>query len=425
VSETFGRPPTTKGAFASLERSLEGTIASLARASGTAESRALLIEARRLRSIVVNWYSIPPSAHVHAEMLERVVHLSTAAGTAPPQREVYPEIEAHEADKVEAEELRYEASREEGNSYSWSEPETTRAPGRTETVRMPVVRPMSQGYTSKAPPTEPIVIEGEPIEPRVVQRAESHRGGPNVIVVDAEIVTDLGEAPADDAPTRARPSPFRRTETRVTQCPPAASIDGRLTLLADPYSERADAYRGLMRKLTQSGVRVLAVTSAEHGEGKTSCAANLALAMRESARGRVLLIEADARAPALARLFDFAPPACLHEQLEGRSESAPWDVVEQLPSLHVLAFDPAHVHGAVPDPAPFARGIASLKLAEYELIVIDTPPVLGGGSVNVVADQADGVVLVAMSRRTQRKQLKRAHEQLTPTPVLGVVVLDA
>ena len=70
--------------FASMERTLDRAIECLTSGPQTREARALLIEARRLRSVVANWRSIPPPADVHDEMLDRVLQLSTAVGAAFP-----------------------------------------------------------------------------------------------------------------------------------------------------------------------------------------------------------------------------------------------------------------------------------------------------------------------------------------------------
>jgi hypothetical protein len=66
--------------FASLERTLDRTIESLMKGEASKESRALLIEARRLRSVVANWRSIPPPSDVYDEMLDRVLNIIEKAG---------------------------------------------------------------------------------------------------------------------------------------------------------------------------------------------------------------------------------------------------------------------------------------------------------------------------------------------------------
>ena len=99
-----GGASTPPSSFASLERTLDRTIECLVGGPQTREARALLIEARRLRSVIANWRSIPPPLAVRDEMLERVVQLSTSVG-APfpgPERARRPRGPVASAAKAEA-----------------------------------------------------------------------------------------------------------------------------------------------------------------------------------------------------------------------------------------------------------------------------------------------------------------------------------
>ena len=81
-------------------------------------------------------------------------------------------------------------------------------------------------------------------------------------------------------------------------------IDPRLVLLTDPGSQQAAAYRVLRHRLTHAkDPRVILVTSPGRREGKTVCAANLALALAEGRSSRVMLVEINGAAPALSHLF--------------------------------------------------------------------------------------------------------------------------
>ena len=87
-----GGAEAPSSAYASMVRTLDRTIECLTSGPQTREARALLIEARRLRSVVANWRSIPPKPEVRDDMLERVVQLSSSVGAAFP--EALPEIAA-------------------------------------------------------------------------------------------------------------------------------------------------------------------------------------------------------------------------------------------------------------------------------------------------------------------------------------------
>ena len=172
---------------------------------------------------------------------------------------------------------------------------------------------------------------------------------------------------------------------------------------------------------------MIAITSPDVREGKTTCALNLALAIRETSRGKVLLIEANGRSPSIARLLGFETPECFCDQLIRLREDPrkPWVVVEPMPKLHIMAVNPSIKHAPQLDPIAFGTGMERLKRAGYEYIIIDTPPVLGTFEVNMIADNVDGVLFTAITMRSKRSHLRKAMEQIMPAPVLGVMVLDS
>ena len=235
---------------------------------------------------------------------------------------------------------------------------------------------------------------------------------------------------AVDKPAAAAPpsAAGARTAPRVSSHKRPAEVDSRLILLTEPDSPRAATFRVLRHRLTERGdPRVIAVTSAGPREGKTTCAVNLALALGECGRARVLLVEANLRTPELAQLFGFMPPECFGDQLERHRERPlePWTVVEVYePWLHVAAVKPQTGGRPLLDAPAFAIAMERLRLAGYDYIVLDTPPVLGSADVNLIEDAADGVLMVTWARKSMARPLRRAIEQLQPARLLGLVLLD-
>ena len=167
--------------------------------------------------------------------------------------------------------------------------------------------------------------------------------------------------------------------------------------------------------------------STKGGSGKTTIATNLAWALAESGRSRVLLLEANTARPALAGLLGFLPPGCFLQQLAlHRTEPArTWTVAQVGPyDLDVLA-----VHQG-PEPHPPMHGpslmaaIASLRAA-YDYIVIDTSSILTGLDVPLLQDMADGIVIAARARQTRGRALHAALGQAGVSRVLGVVLMDS
>lgn len=88
----------------------------------------------------------------------------------------------------------------------------------------------------------------------------------------------------------------------------AVEVDRRAVILRNPLSARAASFRVLRHRLVDQGdPKAVVVTSAQDCEGKTTCALNLAWALAESGRNRVLLLEVNTARPALAGLLGFLP----------------------------------------------------------------------------------------------------------------------
>lgn len=232
-------------------------------------------------------------------------------------------------------------------------------------------------------------------------------------------------APARDLRTETPP------EIGLTQhhLPDDAAPDPRLILHLEPDSERAAQFRVLRHHLLEVGrPQVVVVTSAKAGEGKTTAAVNLALALAECGRAKVLLVETHLRRPQLAGIFRFVPPWCFAEQLAAHRHQPllPWGLVD-IPQLwlHVAAVNPRSEQNQLLDAPAFAIAMERLRLGGYDHIVIDAPPVSGTAEVNLLQDAADGVLLVARGRTTTARDLRRAIEQITAAKVLGTVLLES
>lgn len=204
-------------------------------------------------------------------------------------------------------------------------------------------------------------------------------------------------------------------------------LDARLVTLIAPDSSRAQSFRLLEHRLIAKGTpRVIAVTSAEPGAGKTTCAANLALVLSQSALSRVLLVDANLQRPGVADLFGFTPAESLMSRLLRNEETRPPFAVASVSrsSLQLAALRQDTAPGKQLDRALFAEAVRSLRSA-YDFIVIDTASVLESADVHGVSQCADGVVLVARAGKTRSSALSRAVQQLEPATVLGTVLLES
>ncbi len=204
-----------------------------------------------------------------------------------------------------------------------------------------------------------------------------------------------------------------------------------LASLLDPKSNSAEAYRGMRSSLLLSSIdnppRVISVTSAFPGEGKTTTAANCAIVLAQRGE-RVLLIDADLRRGTLHRVFGISDPGfglttILAEPGNHRELPAP---MAELPTLHVLP--------AGPRPPNPAEMLSSKRMGEqlnqwiqeFDRIVIDTAPVLAVSDSQAMAVLSDAVILVARAGVTRKRALIRARDLLLRinATIAGVVVND-
>ena len=219
---------------------------------------------------------------------------------------------------------------------------------------------------------------------------------------------------------------FRQPDVDTWPVDVPTAPDSRLIVLQRPDSAQAKAYRVLRHRLLGlDNPRVIAVSSARRGEGKSAVAVNLALALAEEVTARVLLVETNVQRPVLGRLFNFVPPRCFLSQVAQLTGGQPrWTMVELVDSrLHLAAIDPESGHRGI-DRVLFAAAMRQLRRS-YDYVVVDTASVLETADVNAVADAADGTVLVGVARKSSRNALGRAVEQLAPAPILGITLLGA
>lgn len=210
----------------------------------------------------------------------------------------------------------------------------------------------------------------------------------------------------------------------VFRVPQRGPPDPQVFMVADPEGAAAASFRVLRHRLRAFDPKVILVTSPHAGEGKTLTALNLALALGEGGRARVLLVEANPRSPCVARLLGFAPPVPFEEQLEKRRSGAePWSVVETTEHwLHVAALSP-RAAGQPFQAAALSQCLAELREAGYHHIVVDGPNVLDGADVNAIEESVDGVLLSLRTRQSRALQVRKVAEQIGFAKLLGVVLL--
>jgi Mrp family chromosome partitioning ATPase len=264
------------------------------------------------------------------------------------------------------------------------------------------------------------------IDPALTMPAVPSRTGEGAVVFGNAHAVHRANVIATPRPVPAGPPP----EIGLTQhaLPDDERYDRRLALVIDPDSDRAAAFRVLRHHLLELGrPQVIIVSSPLQGEGKTTTALNLALALAECGRAKVLLAETHVRRPQLANVFKLVPPWCFAEQLAAHRHQPmlPWSLVE-IPQLwlHVAAINPRIEKTQLLDAPAFTIAMERLRLGGYEHIVIDAPPVLGSADVNLMADSADAVVFALRARHSNTRDVRRAIDQIGANKVVGTVIVE-
>jgi protein-tyrosine kinase len=225
------------------------------------------------------------------------------------------------------------------------------------------------------------------------------------------------------AAPRRRPITGPRRNATIT-----GEVENHLVSLVAPSGLEAEQYRALRHVVEQrhksQALTVIAISSPGVGDGKTTTSINLAGALAQGEDNSVLLVEADLRRPSIGSLLGFngsrtvglvdaildpsltlesivqpRPPFNMHVVLAGQIPSSPYEVLKS-PRL-----------GALLDEAR----------AQYDYIVMDTPPLALVQDCRVVARWVDGVVVVVAAHQTPRTLLETALDVVDPTKLVGIV----
>jgi succinoglycan biosynthesis transport protein ExoP len=190
------------------------------------------------------------------------------------------------------------------------------------------------------------------------------------------------------------------------------------------FSASIDKLRGQLRALGEGRPKLVMVTSALPKDGKSVFAS--ALARNAAAAGwRVLLIDCDFGCPTVAQLFGLRSAPGLREILAGGLLGDSWNVMhDPAPRLHVIT---AGRTDGDPQELLASRSMAALLASvrsRYDLIVLDTPPVLPVADALVLAPQVDATLMVVRWEKTPRTAARDALRLLheSRAQVMGAVM---
>jgi len=191
--------------------------------------------------------------------------------------------------------------------------------------------------------------------------------------------------------------------------------------------ESIDATRTMLVHAARTGShRVVMITSAVGGEGKTSLASYLATSLARSGL-RTLLIDADLRSPAIHRLFDLSMGAGLSELIRGEVGLA--DVIADTAVRELKVLVAGHCdRQAVRVLAQGGLGPLLGQLKEqFDFVIVDSSPILPVADAMLIAQQVDAVLFSIFREVSRKSKVAAAIQRLgcLGVPVLGAVVTGA
>lgn len=244
--------------------------------------------------------------------------------------------------------------------------------------------------------------------------------------VGPEVVAPVSSLPAPSA-MPSLSSPF--SLDALARCPQLQWRPDEKTMLffsGDEDARGMEEFRTLRSRLYHTREKMtlkkILVTSALPKEGKSFTAANLAQVLVRQHGRRVLLIDADLRAPWLHEMLGTKSSPGLTGYLQGRNDEFS---IMQRGSMENLFFVPSG--GEVSDPAELvANGRLKLLLQRvaplFDWIILDSPPAVPVSDASILANDCDGVLMVVRSNSTPVDMARRARQEFSEQALVGVVL---
>lgn len=253
----------------------------------------------------------------------------------------------------------------------------------------------------------------------------------------ADSALGLDQYPVEERATpEARVERTAATDARVKPAAsrPAAAIDRLIDfgpgLAAKLVSDSGvsplavEQYRRLAAVLhehqMERQLKVLMVTSALPGEGKTLTVVNLALTLSQSFERRVLLIDADLRKPSLHGLFRLSNATGLSHVLDGRTDTIP--LVDVGRRLSVLPAGGSNGNPMAGLTSPRMMALLNDAAARFDWVLLDAPPVHLLPDAQLLAREAGAVVFVIKANSTSFEVVNKAVTSLGRDYIVGTVM---
>ena len=238
------------------------------------------------------------------------------------------------------------------------------------------------------------------------------------------VIPTFSKTPAK--PSIKTPAPTLIQKGSVFNLNNSSSISGdQIVTLTDPRSIATEQYGLLAMQFQQmmagQSSKVVTVTSAVGGEGKTITSINLSVMLSRTKSERVLLVECDLRKSRFHEYLGVKPSKGFADLLRNPHDSLE-PYVWGLNQLTILPGGTQLLDPLEALTSPRMRMLFERLRREFQCIVVDSPPILPIADSRILADLSDGVILVVRARQTQRELLQHALESFKVSNLLGVVL---
>jgi len=201
----------------------------------------------------------------------------------------------------------------------------------------------------------------------------------------------------------------------------------KLITLKNPKSRTAEAFRTLRTNIQFSSLdnelQTIAVTSSGSGEGKSTVIANLAIAMAESGK-KVILVDCDLRKPSLHKKMGISNAVGLTNVLVQGVKKEECIVKTEVNDLLILTSGPIPPNPAELLGSKKMRAFIEELKGEFDMVLIDAPPVLAVTDAQILSTIVDGVIFVASYGEAQKNAIVDAKQLIDKVggKILGIVL---